>query len=199
MTISANQVKELRDKTGISMMECKSALAEAAGDLEKAIEILRKKGIAKATKKSGRATGQGLIGSYIHHGGKIGVLIEVNCETDFVARTADFQDLLKDLAMHVAAANPLYIDREEIPPEVVGKEREIYREQAAGTGKPAAVLDKIVDGKLEKFFKEVCLLEQAFVKEESKSIRDLIHEKVAKLGENIQVRRFQRYQLGEGV
>src|SRR5512138_2726481 len=179
MAVSANQVKELRDKTGISMMECKAALAECGGDLEKAIVILRKKGIAKAEKKTGRATGQGLISSYIHHGGKIGVLIEVNCETDFVARTEDFQGLVKDLAMHVAAANPLYITRDDIPPEVIAKEREIYKEQAAGTGKPAQVLEKIVEGKLEKFYKEVCLLEQPFVKEESKAVRDLVTEKVA--------------------
>ncbi len=199
MTISANQVKELREKTGISMMECKHALAECGGDLEKAIVVLRKKGMAKAEKKAHRATGQGLIGSYIHHGGKIGVLVEVNCETDFVSRTDAFQALLKDLAMHVAAANPLYIQREDISPEVTAKEREIYMAQAATSGKPAQILEKIVEGKLEKFYKEVCLLEQPFVKDDTKSIRDVIHEKVALLGENIVVKRFQRYQLGEGA
>jgi elongation factor Ts len=199
MTISANMVKELRDKTGISMMECKAALAECGGDMEKAVVVLRKKGIAKAEKKSGRATGQGLIGSYIHHGGKIGVLIEVNCETDFVSRTEAFQTLVKDLAMHVAAANPLYITREDIPPEVIAKEREIYKAQAATLGKPAQVLEKIVDGKLEKFCQEVCLMEQPFVKDDSKVIRDIVREKVAVLGENIVVRRCQRFQLGEGA
>src|SRR5512138_3479252 len=198
MTVNANQVKELREKTGIGMMECKGALAESGGDVEKAIDILRKKGVAKAAKKAGRATGQGLIGSYIHHGGKIGVLVEVNCETDFVSRTDDFQGLVKDLAMHVAAANPLYITRDDIPPEVIAKEREIYKEQAATSGKPAQVVEKIVDGKLEKFYKEACLLEQPFVKDDTKAVRDLVTERVAKLGENIVVRRFQRLQLGGG-
>jgi elongation factor Ts len=197
MTINANMVKELRERTGISMMECKSALVECAGDMDKAIDHLRKKGMAKAAKKAGRTTGEGQVGSYIHFGGKIGVLVEINCETDFVSRTEDFQSLVKDLAMHIAAANPLYLNREAVPPEVVAKEREIYREQAAQTGKPAQFLDKIVDGKLEKFYKESCLLEQGFIRDDSKTILDLVHEKVAKLGENIVVSRFTRFQLGE--
>ncbi len=199
MAISASQVKELRERTNISMMECKSALEESCGDIEKAIELLRKKGIAKAAKKAGRTASQGQIGAYIHHGGKLGVLIEVNCETDFVSRTPDFQGLLKDLAMHVAAANPLYISREEISPEVVEKEREIYRDQAASSGKPAKVIEKIIDGKLEKYFQEVCLFEQAFIKDDTKNIRALIQEKIALLGENILVKRFCRFQLGEGT
>ncbi len=199
MAISASQVKELRERTNISMMECKSALEESCGDIEKAIELLRKKGIAKAAKKAGRTASQGQIGAYIHHGSKLGVLIEVNCETDFVSRTPDFQGLLKDLAMHVAAANPLYISREEIPPEVVEKEREIYRDQAASSGKPAKVIEKIIDGKLEKYFQEVCLFEQAFIKDDTKNIRALIQEKISLLGENILVKRFCRFQLGEGA
>ncbi len=196
-TINAATVKELRERTGIGMMECKAALAECAGDIEKAIDILRKKGGAKAAKKAGRATGQGQVGAYIHHGGKVGVLIEIDCETDFVARTPDFQSLVKDLAMHVAAANPLYISRDDVPPEVTGKEKEIYKEQAAATGKPAQVLEKIVLGKLDKYYKEVCLLEQIYIRDETKSVADVIHERIAKLGENIVVKRFQRYQLGE--
>ncbi len=199
MAISASQVKELRERTNISMMECKCALEESCGDIEKAIELLRKKGIAKAAKKAGRTASQGQVGAYIHHGGKLGVLIEVNCETDFVSRTPDFQGLLKDLAMHVAAANPLYISREEIPPEVVEKEREIYRDQAASSGKPAKVIEKIIDGKLEKYFQEVCLFEQAFIKDDTKNIRALIQEKIALLGENILLKRFCRFQLGEGA
>jgi elongation factor Ts len=199
MTIDANLVKELREKTGIGMMECKGALAEAGGNIEKAIDILRKKGVAKAAKKATRVAGQGQIGAYIHHGGKIGVLVEINCETDFVARTDAFQGLLKDMAMHVAAANPLYINREDISNEVIAKEREIYREQASGSGKPAQVLDKLVEGKLDKFYKEVCLMEQPFVKDDSKSIKDIVHEKISQLGENIVVKRFQRFQLGENA
>jgi elongation factor Ts len=199
MAISASQVKELRDRTNISMMECKSALEETCGDVEKAIDLLRKKGIAKAAKKAGRTASEGQVGSYIHHGGKLGVLIEVNCETDFVSRTNDFQALVKDLAMHVAAANPLYVCREEIPPEVIEKEREIYKDQAASTGKPAKVIEKIIEGKLEKYFQEVCLLEQTFIKDDTKNIQALIQEKIALLGENILVKRFRRFLLGEGA
>lgn len=195
--ISASLVKELRDKTGISIMECKTALAEAGSDMDKAVEILRKKGMARAAKKAGRSTGEGQIGSYIHHGGKIGVLIDVGCETDFVSRTDDFQQLVKELAMHVAAANPSCVSRDDIAPEVIEKEKEIYKEQAAASGKPDNVIDKIVQGKLEKFYKEVCLLEQPFIRDDKATIQDLLNEKIALLGENILVRRFVRYQLGE--
>lgn len=197
MNISASQVKELREKTGIGIMECKRALAEAGSDVEKAIEILRKKGMARAAKKAGRSTSDGQIAAYIHHGGRIGVLIDVGCETDFVSRTDDFQALVKELAMHVAAANPLYVSREDIPPEVIEKEKEIYFEQARSSGKPENVIEKIVSGKLDKFCKEVCLLEQTFIKDETKNIQDILHDKITLLGENIIVRRFQRYQRGE--
>jgi elongation factor Ts len=198
MTVSASLVKELRDRTGISMMECRNALVETGGDIEKAAEVLRKKGLAKAASKASRTAAEGLVESYIHHTRKMGVLIEVNCETDFVSRTPDFQELVKELAMQVAAANPLYISRTDISPEVIEKEREIYREQMSGSGKPLAVLEKIVEGKLDKFYQEVCLMEQAYYREEKKKIQEVIHEVVAKLGENIQVRRFQRYHIGEG-
>jgi elongation factor Ts len=197
MTVSAATVKELRVKTGIGIMECKTALQEAGGDIEKAMDLLRKKGVTKAAKKAGRPTGQGSIGSYIHHGGRVGVLIEVRCETDFVARTEDFQELVKDLAMHVTAANPWYVSREDVPPEVLQKEKDIYTEQARESGKPEKIIEKIVDGKLDKFFQEVCLLEQPFIKDDEKSVREVLNEKIALLGENMVVRRFQRFQLGE--
>ncbi|HLC27608.1 MAG TPA: translation elongation factor Ts [bacterium] len=196
MTITAAMVKDLREKTGVGVMECKEALTESNGDMEAAISYLRKKGLATAVKKGGRATHEGLVGSYIHAGGKIGVLVEVGCETDFVARTPQFQELVKDLAMHIAAAGPLYLSRDEVSPEVVEKEKEIYREQASQSGKPEKVLDKIVEGKLEKYYSEVCLLEQPFVKDPDVSIRDLISQRIAQIGENILVKQFARFQVG---
>lgn len=195
-TISADMVKELREKTGAGMMECKKALSESSGDFEKAVTVLRQKGLATASKKAGRSASEGLIGSYIHMD-RIGVMIEVNCETDFVARTDDFRELVKNIAMHIAAANPSYVSREEVPQDVIDKEKDIYRSQV--TGKPPQVAEKIVEGKLDKFFSEACLLEQIFVKdpEQKQKIGDLITEKIAKLGENIVVRRFARFQVGE--
>lgn len=198
MTITAQMVKELRESTGAPMMNCKQALTESGGDQEKAVEILRKKGLSAAAKKAGRATAEGLVTSYIHAGGRIGVLLEVNCETDFVARTDDFQDLLKDIAMHIAAADPRYVRREEVTDEMLAAERKIYREQAIESGKPEKVIDRIVDGKMEKFFGEAVLLEQPFVKDPDQTVGDLVAAKVGKLGENIQVGRFARFKLGEG-
>jgi elongation factor Ts len=199
MEISAQLVKELREKTNAGMMDCKRALTEAQGDMTKAEEWLRHKGLSAAAKKASRVASEGAVGSYIHLGGKIGVLVEVNCETDFVARNELFQAFVKDVAMHIAATNPLYLKREDVAPEVVEKEREIAKAQLKEQGKPEKVWDKIVEGKLEKFFKEVCLLEQAFVKDSDKSINQLVTEVVAKIGENIQVRRFTRYQVGVGA
>ena len=195
--VSAEQVRELRDKTGAGMMDCKRALAESSGDVEKAVVYLREKGLAAAAKRATRAASQGLVSSYIHAGGKIGVLIEVNCETDFVARTPEFQALVKDLAMQVAAANPRYVRREDVPAEAIAAERSIYQVQANGSGKPAAVVDKIVDGKLEKFFADICLVEQPFIKEPQRSVGQVVTDAVARIGENIVVRRFARFQLGE--
>lgn len=197
MTVRAKHVKELREKTGAGMMESKAALEEAGGDFAKAEEILRKKGQLKAHKKSGRATGAGLVHAYIHGEGRIGVLIEVSCETDFVARNQDFQNLVHDLALHVAASNPLYVSREDVEPEVVEKEREIYREQARAQGKPDPIADKIVEGRLEKFYQEVCLLEQPFVKDQDITVQNLVNQKIAVIGENIKIKRFVRYVLGE--
>ncbi len=196
MDVSAKVIKELRERTGAGIMECKEALKEANGDIEKAIEILRKRGALKAEKKASRSANEGLIGAYIHAGGKIGVLVEVNCETDFVARTDEFQQLVKDIAMQIAAMSPEYISREDVPPEVIEKEKEIYREEALRSGKPEKVVEKIVEGKLEKFYQEKCLLEQPFIKDESKRVKDLITEVIAKLGENIRVSRFVRFQVG---
>ena len=196
MSISAELVKELREKTGVGFMECKSALQEAKGDLEAAITILRKRGQASAAKKSGRETKDGLIGSYIHNG-KIGVMVEVNCESDFVARNPEFQTLVKDIAMHIAASDPRFIRKEDVTEDVLASERDIYKEQARATGKPENVLDKIVEGRMSKYYSEACLLEQPFVKEPSISVRDHIAAHVQKIGENIQVRRFVRYKLGE--
>jgi elongation factor Ts len=192
--ISAKLVNELRQKTGAGLMECKKSLTEAEGDLEKAEVLLRKKGIATAAKKAGRATSQGIVESYIHLGGKVGVLIELNCETDFVAKTDEFKALARDLCMQIAAAMPLYVSREEVPAKDVEEEREIAASQMAG--KPAHAIEKIVLGKLDKFFSGICLIEQPFVKNPDQTIRDLLNEKVTKLGENIVVRRFVRYQLG---
>jgi elongation factor Ts len=199
MQINAQMVKELRERTGAGMMDCKQALKETGGDIEKSIDALRKKGLAAAAKKAGRAAAEGVVGSYIHAGGKIGVLVEVNCETDFVARTEDFQDLVRDVAMHVAAAEPRFVRRDEVTEDVLAQEREIFREQALASGKPEAVVDKIVDGKMEKFYSQTVLLDQAFVKDPDKTVQDLVTEAVARMGENIQVRRFSRFKLGEGL
>lgn len=199
MEITAAVVKKLRDKTGAGMMDCKKALGESGGDLEKAVDYLRQKGLAAAAKKAGRAAADGAVAAYVHPGGKIGVLVEINCETDFVARTMEFQALLKDMAMQVAAANPRYVRREEVPAEEFEREKSIYRQQALETGKPEKVVDKIVEGKLERFYSEVCLLEQSFIKDPDKKVADIMNEAVARLGENIQVRRFARYHLGEGA
>jgi elongation factor Ts len=196
MAITAGMVKELREKTGAGMMDCKKALSETDGDLEKAIDYLRQKGLSDAAKRTRRTASEGVIGSYIHPGGRIGVLVEVNCESDFVARTGEFQALVKDLAMHVAASNPLYLRREDVPEDVIAREKNIYEVQAKEGGKPERIVERIVQGKLEKFFQEVCLLEQPFVKDPDMSVNQLVSSLVAKLGENIVVRRFQRYQLG---
>ena len=198
MEISARSVKELREKTGAGIMDCKRALLESVGDLEKAVDYLRQKGLALAARKKGRVAAAGVVGAYIHGGGKIGVLVELNCETDFVARTPDFQNLLKDVAMQVAAATPRYVRREDVPLEETEREREIYRLQAQDMGKPQKVVDKIVNGKMEHFYSEVCLLEQEFIKDPDRQVEDLIREVVTKVGENIQVRRFARYHVGEG-
>jgi elongation factor Ts len=197
--ISAKMVQELREKTGAGMMDCKKALTEAGGDFTKAEEVLRKKGLSAAAKKTGRAATEGAVTSYIHMGGKIGVLVEVNCETDFVARTDGFQGLVKDIAMQIAAAAPQYVRREEVPAEVVAKELEIAKAQMRDQKKPEAILEKIAQGKLEKFYSEICLLEQPFVKDDKKKIQDVVTEAVAKIGENIQIRRFARFVLGEGL
>ena len=196
MSITASDIKELREQTGVGMMDCKKALTEANGEFDKAVDLLRQKGLASAAKRAGRSASEGLIGSYIHMD-KIGVMVEVNCETDFVARTDDFKDLVKDIAMHIAAASPLYLSREDVPENVLSKEKEIFKAQI--TNKPDNVVEKIIEGKIEKFYAENCLLEQVFVKdpEGKQKIKDLIIEKVAKLGENIILRRFVRYQLGE--
>jgi len=197
--ISAAQVKELREKTGAPMMDCKQALTEAKGDLEQAIVVLRKKGVSVAAKKAARVTSEGSIGSYIHAGGKIGVLVEVNCESDFVARTEDFKELLHDIAMHIAASDPKFVRKEDVTPEAFEREKDIYRAQAASTGKPPAVVEKIVAGKMEKFYEEVCLLEQPFIKDQTINISQLIAAKVGKLGENIAVRRFARFKVGDAT
>lgn len=196
MNITSSAVKELRDQTGAGFMDCKKALSEAGGSFEKAIDILRLKGLALASKKASREASEGLIGSYIHLG-KIGVLVEVNCETDFVAKTDDFRELVKDIAMHIAALNPAYLKREDVPSEVIDKERDIYASQI--TNKPANVVEKIVDGKLEKFYSDNCLMEQIFVKdtEQKKKIKDIVTEHIARLGENIVIKRFARFQLGD--
>jgi elongation factor Ts len=197
MTISATLVKELRDKSGAPMMDCKTALVEAGGDLEHAHKILRQKGQATAAKRSSKATSEGAVGTYIHAGGRIGVLIEVNCETDFVARTADFQTLVKDLAMHIAASEPRVVDREEVTEDVLNEEREIYRQQAAASGKPPAVVEKIVAGRMEKFYQEFCLMEQPFVRDPNLTVKDVIHNVITRTGENIRVKRFARFVLGQ--
>lgn len=197
--ITAQLVKQLRERTGAGMMECKKALDATGGDLDKAVEHLRKTGMASADKKAVRSAKQGVIGTYVHPGAQLGVLIEVNCESDFVARTDDFQELVKDLAMQVAAADPKFIRREEVTADVLEKEREIARDRARNEGKPDKILDRIVEGRLEKFYEEVCLMEQPFIKENTVTIQDLIKQKIAKLGENIVVARFTRFKVGETV
>ncbi|HUQ33707.1 MAG TPA: translation elongation factor Ts [Pyrinomonadaceae bacterium] len=201
--ITASAIKSVREKTGAGMMECKSALTEASGNEEQAIEILRKRGLASARKKEGRIAAEGAVGSYIHMGGKVGVLVEVNCETDFVARTEEFQQLIKDIAMHIAASEPRFVSREEVSSDALDKEREIARAQAKNdpknANKPDQVIDKIVEGRLNKFYEEAVLLDQPFVKDPSKTINDLIQEKTAQTGERISIRRFSRYKMGEGL
>ncbi|MFZ9596092.1 MAG: translation elongation factor Ts [Bdellovibrionia bacterium] len=199
MEISASVVKDLREKTGAGMMDCKKALVESLGDFDKAVEYLRKKGIASADKKAGRMTKEGAVSSYIHGEGKVGVLLEVNCETDFVARTEQFKNLLKDLSMHIAAANPKWLHAEEVPAEVLAKEKEIAIAQMQNSGKPAAVLEKIAEGKIKKFYEDHCLMNQTFVKDPGKTIEQLLKETIGALGENMAIRRFVRYALGEGL
>jgi len=197
--ISAAQVKELREKTGAPMMDCKQALTQSNGDLEAAIVWLRKRGVSVAAKKATRVTSEGSVANYIHAGGKIGVLVEVNCESDFVARTDDFKELIHDIAMHIAASDPKFVRKEDVTPEAFEREKDIYRAQAAATGKPAPVVEKIVAGKMEKFYEEVCLLEQPFIKDQTVNIAQLIAAKVGKLGENIAVRRFARFKVGDAT
>lgn len=197
--ITAALVKELRERTGAGMMDCKKALSATDGDLEKAIDFLREKGLAAAAKKAGRVAAEGLVEAYIHGGGRIGVLVEVNCETDFVAKTNAFKELVKDIAMHIAATNPSYLKREEVPTAELEHEQAVLAEQARNEGKPEKIIEKMVAGRIEKYYKEVCLMEQPFVKDPDKTISDLITESIAKIGENISIRRFTRYQLGEGI
>ena len=199
MAITASLVNELRQKTGAGMMDCKKALEESAGDLEKAVEVLRKKGLSAVAKKAGRIATEGAIGSYIHMGGKIGVLLEINCETDFVSQNDIFQGLVKDISLHIAANKPQYVLPEEIPADVLAKEKEIARDQALQSGKPAAVAEKIVEGKILKYYDEVCLMNQSYLKDPEKKVSTIIQEMVAKIGENIKVRRFVRWELGEGL
>jgi elongation factor Ts len=199
MEITAALVKKLRDATGAGMMECKAALTEAGGNLDDATTILRKRGLASATKKAGRSTNEGLIGHYIHMGGKIGVLVEVNCESDFVARTDDFQGLAREIAMHIAAANPQYVRREDVPADIIERERSIYRSQLEDQKKPAAVIDKIIEGKLGSFYEQVCLLDQPSIRDPKLTIGQLVQQAIAKMGENISVPRFVRFKLGESA
>jgi len=199
MTVTAQMVKELRQRTGAPMMDCKSALTESAGDMDKAIEVLRTKGLAAAAKKAGRVTAEGAVGSYIHAGGKIGVLVEINCETDFVARTDDFQELVKDVAMQIAAADPKFVHRDEVTTGDLDGERRIYRQQALEEGKPEHIVERIVDGRVEKYYGQTVLLEQPYVKNPDQTVGEMIAEKVGTIGENIQVRRFARFVLGEGI
>ncbi|MBI4481969.1 MAG: translation elongation factor Ts [Acidobacteria bacterium] len=196
-SISADRVKELRQLTGAGFMECKVALQEAGGDLEQAVTILRKKGLSAAAKRAGRQTSEGLVGSYLHAGGKIGVLVEVNCETDFVARTEEFKELVRAVAMHIAAMDPAYLSRDQVPAEVLNQEREIYGEQARAAGKPDAVVEKIVENRLSKFFSENCLLEQPFIKDPNLTLHQLIASKISKIGENIRIKRYARFKVGD--
>ncbi len=197
--ITSAMIKELRATTGAGMLDCKKALEKTEGNIEKAVEFLREKGLSGASKKSGRIAAEGVVASYIHLGGKIGVLVEVNCETDFVAKTDEFKDFVKDIAMHIAAINPQFVSKEDIPEEIVEKEKSILKAQALNEGKPEKIVDKMVEGRINKFYKEICLLEQAFVKDQDKTVGDIIKEQIAKIGENVKVRRFTRYQMGEGI
>jgi len=199
VTITAAQVNELRKVTGAGLMDCKKALAETGGDHEKAVDYLRKKGLAAASKKAGRIASEGMVGSYIHAGGKIGVLVEVNCETDFVARNENFQAFVKDIAMHIAAAAPQYVRREEVSADVLEREKDIYRAKAKETGKPDNIIEKIIEGQINKFYADICLLEQPYVKDPDKSVQQYLNETIAAIGENISVRRFVRFNLGEGL
>ncbi|HHU70269.1 MAG TPA: translation elongation factor Ts [Thermoanaerobacterales bacterium] len=196
--ITAQQVKELRERTGAGMMDCKKALVEMNGDMEEAVKFLREKGLAAAAKKSGRVTAEGIVDSYLHGGGRIGVLVEVNCETDFVARTDEFRQFVKNIAMQIAASNPKYIKREDVPEEIINNEKEILKAQAINEGKPENIAEKIMNGRIEKFFTEVCLLEQPYIRDTDISVEDYIKENIAALGENISVRRFARFEIGEG-
>ncbi len=197
--IGASEVKELRERTGAGMMDCKKALVETKGDMEKAVEILREKGLADAAKRAGRIASEGIVESYIHGGGRIGVLIEVNSETDFVAKNEGFRLFVKDMAMQVAASNPLYISREQVDSGLIEKEREIYRAQAINEGKPEKIIDRMVEGRIEKFYKEICLLEQPFIRDTDKTVNDILMDLIARMGENISIRRFARYEMGEGL
>ena len=197
--VEASAVKELRERTGSGMMDCKKALTKSNGDMEKAIEILREKGLAAAAKKAGRIASEGIVDSYIHGGGRIGVLIEVNSETDFVAKNEEFRQFVKDMAMQVAASNPIYVKREEVDPQFIEKEREIYRAQALNEGKPEKIVEKMVEGRIEKYYKEICLLEQPFIKDPDKTVQDMLNGMIAKIGENLSIRRFVRFEKGEGL
>ncbi|MEE8540686.1 MAG: translation elongation factor Ts [Desulfobacterales bacterium] len=196
-TITAEMVKQLREKTGTGVMDCKQALKESGGDLDKAVDFLRKKGLATAAKRAGRATSEGIVESYIHMGGKIGVLVEVNCETDFVAKNEDFKAFAKNITMQIAATNPVAVTAGDVPEHIINKEREIYRAQALETGKPENIIDKIAEGKLKKFYDESCLMNQAYVRDPNMSVADLLNELIAKIGENIAIKRFSRFQIGE--
>ncbi len=197
--ISAETVRDLRERTGAGMMDCKRALTEADGDMEKAIDLLREKGLAAAAKKAGRIAAEGLVEAYIHGGGRIGVLVEINCETDFVAKTAEYKEFCRDIAMQIAAANPEYIRREEVPAEILEREKTVARAQAINDGKPEKILDKIVEGRIEKYYKEVCLMEQVYIKNNDQTVTQYLTEKIAKIGENISIRRFARFVVGEGI
>lgn len=197
--ITAAQVKELRERTGAGMMDCKKALNEVGGNMDKAIDFLREKGLAAAAKKEGRIAAEGIVEAYIHGGGRIGVMLEVNCETDFVAKTDEFKQFARDIALHIAAAKPLYLVKEEVPAEVLQHEKDILKAQALNEGKPEKIVEKMVEGRIEKYYKEVCLMEQAFVKDPDKSINDVVLERTAKIGERIVIRRFTRYEMGEGI
>lgn len=198
MSVTASTVKELRERTGAGMMDCKKALVETNGDIEKAIDLLREKGLSQAAKKSGRIAAEGLVDAYIH-GGRIGVLVEVNSETDFVAKTDEFQQFVKDIAMQVAAANPSYVSKEDVPEDVIQKEKEILSQQARNEGKPEHIIEKMVEGRINKFYEQVCLLEQTFIKDPDVKIKDLLNEKISKIGENLIIRRFERFEVGEGI
>ncbi|MDP4097511.1 translation elongation factor Ts [Paenibacillus sp. P96] len=199
MAVNASAVKELREKTGAGMLDCKKALEETSGNIEKAIEFLREKGLAAAANKAGRIATEGVVESYIHAGGRIGVIVEINCETDFVAKTDQFKDFARDIAMHIAASNPRFVRREEVSPEEVEKEKEILKAQALNEGKPEKIVEKMVEGRISKFYEEFCLMEQAFIKDPDKTIATLVNEKISTIGENISIRRFVRYELGEGL